>query len=75
MFAIATTAFAHNTLYWDQFRLIKKGDNSYQTSLAQRILYDLPGYFTSLSDIDGAFGSGTEAEVKVLCNVFVEIIV
>lgn len=63
VFAFSTTAFASNTLYWDEFRLIKKGDNSYQTSLAQRILYEIPRYFTSLSDIDGNFGSGTKATV------------
>jgi len=59
---LAGSALASPRL-WDQFPTTSRGDTSRRTTLIQRILYEIPGYFTSESSIDTDFGPATENQV------------
>jgi peptidoglycan hydrolase-like protein with peptidoglycan-binding domain len=63
IFAISTSAIA-SPREWNRFPVAKKGDKTHRTTLVQRMLYELPGYFTDISEIDSSFGGRTDTQVK-----------
>ena len=63
IFVVSTSAAA-SPREWSKFPVAKKGDKTHRTTLVQRILYELPGYFTDISEIDSSFGGRTDTQVK-----------